>query len=75
MSIKKPFQRGSMAERLKRLQLSFAAISLLATLSVILMDSRPLVSLLVIVFVILVAFINIIWIEQFTKEVKRKTEV
>ena len=75
MSIKKPFQKDSMTEALKRLQLSFAAISLLATLSVILMDSRPLVSLLVIVFVILVAFINIIWIEQFTKEVKRKTEV
>ena len=75
MSIKKPFQKDSMTEALKRLQLSFAAISLLATLSVILRDSRPLVSLLVIVFVILVAFINIIWIEQFTKEVKRKTEV
>ncbi|AND80099.1 hypothetical protein [Streptococcus pantholopis] len=75
MEVKKTLQIDSMTEVLKRLQLSFGAISLLAILSVILMDSRPLISLLVIVFVILIAFINIIWIEQFTKEVKRKTGV
>ena len=54
----------------RKLQSAFLIITLLGTLAIILSESRPLISTLLIVVIITVAFVNMLYLQQLSNDKK-----
>lgn len=54
----------------RKLQSAFLTITLLGTLAIVLSESRPLISTLLIVVIITVAFVNMLCLQQLSNDKK-----
>lgn len=61
----------------RKLQSAFLTITLLGTLAIVLSESRPLISTLLIVVIITVAFVNMLCLQQLSNDKKygKKSEL
>lgn len=61
----------------RKLQSAFLIITLLGTLAIIFSESRPLISTLLIVVIITVAFVNMLYLQQLSNDKKhgKKSEL
>lgn len=55
----------------RKLQSAFLIITLLGTLAIIFSESRPLISTLLIVVIITVAFVNMLYLQQLSNDKKQ----
>lgn len=55
----------------RKLQSTFLIITLLGTLAIIFSESRPLISTLLIVVIITVAFVNMLYLQQLSNDKKQ----
>ncbi|MGT2884544.1 hypothetical protein ACVRZS_06305 [Streptococcus ferus] len=64
--------KDSKNSSLIKLQSVFLTISLLGTLAIILAESRLLVSLIIMVVIIILAFTNMLWLRQLDNKVNNR---
>ncbi|MBD5069019.1 MAG: DUF4149 domain-containing protein [Lactobacillus sp.] len=61
-------------DNVKKLQSVFSVIVLLGVFALMLIESRPTVSMLLLVIIMILAFVNMLWLQQFSNNKKDSVE-